>query len=46
VDVEEVVGKHLAGDGNEVRMIGLLAALIRCPSHLCVYSARRQHLRT
>ena len=43
--LEEVGGKHLAGDGDEVRTSGLLRRVIRLPSHLRVYSARRQHLR-
>jgi hypothetical protein len=43
--MEEVGGKHLAGDGDEVRMIGLLRRVIPHPSRLCVYSVRRQHLR-
>jgi hypothetical protein len=43
--LEEVGGRHLAGDGDEVRMIGLLRRVIHRPSHLRVYSVRRQHLR-
>jgi hypothetical protein len=40
VDVlEKVGGKHLAGDGEEVRMIELLRCAIHSSSHPCVFGA-------
>ena len=43
---KEVGGKHLAGDSEEVGILGRLRHVIHHPSHVSVFSVCRQHLRT